>query len=116
MRKVTRATWSQEQDRCMLCGKRGGDHPLTRLETHEIARGPHRKKALECPAAFLRVCGFCHGDKLGTITEQLAVKKFHDPECYDRVAVNHLRSRAPEAITEDEVDAALAQMNLQPLY
>jgi len=43
-----------------------------------------------------------------SIVTQLAMKKINDPECYDRVAVNRMRGRADEAVTEAEVDEAVA--------
>jgi hypothetical protein len=38
------------------------------------------------------------------VAGQLALKRLSDPAGYDRVAVNRLRGRADEAITEAEVD------------
>lgn len=104
---ITRRQWSADHDYCMACGARRG------LETHEIASGPARQKALKIPATWLRLCNGCHqGDEgfdnyaVWPIVRQLALKKRCDPEYYDRVQVNLLRGRAPEAITEAEVDEA----------
>ena len=80
------------------------------LETHEIASGAARQKALTEPATWLRLCYAHHRGRYGVhdlsvwpIARQLALKKLCDPEHYDRVKVNLLRDRQPEAITEDEV-------------
>lgn len=104
---MTRTQWGQQFDRCFVCGRHESELPWTGLQTHEIARGQHRNKGVRSPACWLRVCVACHENGLGTITEQLALKKLHDPENYDRVAVNMARNGQPEAITEEEVDAAM---------
>jgi hypothetical protein len=76
---------------------------------HEIARGAHRKEAFKEPAAWLALCMGHHWEMddyhLWPIVRQLALKKVSDSINYDRLKVNALRSRAPEAITEEEVDA-----------
>ena len=62
------------------------------------------------PATWLRTCWACHAAALDDmpIVEQLALKKIHDIECYDRLAVNLIRRpNAPECITESEVNAAM---------
>lgn len=93
---------------CWLCGVawhwRG-------LHIHEIARGCHRPEGFEDRAAWLRLCGDCH-DEVGawSVVRQLAMKKVADPEWYDRVAVNEMRGRQPEAITEGDVDGAFDQI------
>ena len=53
------------------------------------------------------MCVYCHEHALGSIAMQLAMKKIHDPETYNRIAVNRLRGRADDAITEAEVDEML---------
>ena len=70
-----------------------------------MARGPHRQRALHEPAVWMRTCHDCHQGELDSmpIVRQLAYKLIHDPEHYDRVAVNLLRHRQPSAITEVEV-------------
>ncbi|MCK9569292.1 hypothetical protein M0R72_10175 [Candidatus Pacearchaeota archaeon] len=107
--RIGRTTWGKQFGVCWLCDGAYSSVPGNHVETHEIARGVHRSKAVANPAAWMRVCSECH-DTLGSmsIVEQLALKKIHDPEWYDRVAVNRLRSRADEAITEAEIDAAVA--------
>ena len=102
-KKIDRTTWGKEHDACWLCGSRGSD--TAPLQTHEIARGPARQAALKHPAAWLRTCNDCHA-KLPDVAGQLALKRRHDEEYYDRVAVNQLRGRQPEAITEADVDEA----------
>ena len=106
---MTREEWSQCHTYCMVCGSFSHSWPL---ETHEIARGPHRAQALREPAAWIRTCHACHMDTLDgmPVVQQLAIKKKHDPESYDRVTVNRLRRRADEAITEEEVDECLRSL------
>jgi hypothetical protein len=80
------------------------DQPVHVL--HEIARGPSRAAALDRPAAILRLCNACHEEVHAVpvpVACQLAIKKLSDPETYDRLEVNRLRHRAPESITEPEV-------------
>lgn len=76
------------------------------LDIHEIARGPHRKEALEHRCTWNRLCRGCH-EKVGgwSIAQQLCLKQMWDPLYYDRVAVNRIRGRQDEAVNQDEVDA-----------
>ncbi|KKM93808.1 hypothetical protein LCGC14_1204730 [marine sediment metagenome] len=113
---ITRRQWSRQFCFCFKCGYTSlfGDN----LETHEIANGPVRQKALKEPATWLRLCnGFannCHDAVQGKLEwpvfRQLALKKMYDPEHYDRVKVNLLRGREPDAITEKEVDEWVRRM------
>jgi len=95
---MTRDEFRMAFDHCFLCGEPGTD-------VHEIARGAHRAKALTEPATWLKVCKWCHASKVDgmPIARQLAYKMIHDPEHYDRQAVNRLRNRQPDAVTEREV-------------
>lgn len=111
---ITRRQWSEQHDTCMACGYTS--RPWF-LETHEIANGPARQAALKEPATWLRVCLDCHHGPNGLhnkgewpVARQLALKLTCDPEHYDRVQVNLLRGRQPEAITEDEVDEWVKRM------
>ena len=99
---ITRKEWSMRFNFCFLCGT------WMFLETHEIARGCNRSKGLITPGCWIRVCRDCHRIVEGwQVAKQLALKKWHDPEHYDRVAVNLARGRQPEAITEEEVEKHL---------
>jgi hypothetical protein len=101
-----RADFNRKFDRCFLCGARTNETFPPRLETHEITRGPSRAKSLQVRAALIRTCPPCHAGRLDgmSVVRQLAIKKFADPEGYDRLEVNRLRRRAPESITEAEVN------------
>ncbi len=63
------------------------------------------------------LCKECHmvrehnGDSLGLVG-MLALKVIYDPANYDRVHVNTLRGRAPDAISEREVARAVSEMFL----
>lgn len=98
-----RVIWGARFHKCMACGGDGA------LETHEIARGPHRQKAMREPATWLRLCRACH-DKMGTaewpIERQLQLKADCDPDYYDLAAVNRCRAREEDAITQEQVDGA----------
>ena len=82
------------------------------LHIHHIARGVHRQQAREVRVNLIRACMWCHDAHLDAmpIARQLAIKKKNDPQFYDRVAVNLLRGRQPEAVTEDEVDCEFQEM------
>jgi hypothetical protein len=113
--KNKRTLWGQQFDTCMVCGIHQSQLVwLSRLHTHEMARGPHRAAAMLEPAAWLRVCTGCHMGPLAAmpIVRQLAIKKIQDHENYDRVTVNRIRGRQPDAITEAEVDAEVVSMLL----
>jgi hypothetical protein len=122
MKATTREEWRATYLFCFACGRtsfRGEGYDETigpwHFEVHEIARGNHRKRALTEPAAWLQLCegtnGGCHTNMDGApIVYQLALKKMHDPEHYNRETVNRLRRRAADAITEAEVDAVVKQL------
>lgn len=109
MKTIGRTLWGNQFSACWLCGRRTTFG--RQLETHEIARGIHRSKAVCTPATWMRVCRQCH-DTLGSmsIAAQLALKKINDPEWYDRIVVNRIRGRADEAITENEVDEEVRRL------
>ena len=77
-------------------------------DLHEICRGAHRQQAIGAGGCLL-VVGRPHHDEMDDysvwpIARQLAIKKRGDPEGYDRERVNEIRGRAPDAITEGEVE------------
>lgn len=96
--KDTRDEYRSEFPMCQWCVLEPA------MDLHEIARGAGRHASLGVRASLLHLCRPCHDvmDWLPVVA-QLAVKKL---SCsgYDRLEVNRLRSRAPESITEDEVD------------
>ncbi len=116
---ITRTQWNKQHPRCFHCGLHlpSGEG----LETHEIARGAARQRALKEPATWLRVCnGFwngCHELVSGwPISRQLALKKTRDPENYDRIKVLRLFEtcvlpsevgKGDRRVTELEVDACI---------
>ena len=105
---MARADWARERPFCMVCG-RGAD--TVALHTHEIAGGAARGKSLKEPATWLRLCWMCHADVHGwKIAWQLALKWLCDREYYDRVRVNELRGRAPDAVEQVEVEQAVANV------
>jgi len=96
---MKRATWKHGHPVCWICGRR----PAT--DCHEIARGPHKQRAMKEPAAWFAVCNECHLGVLDSmpIPRQLAYKAIYDMGYYDRVLVNRLRCRADDAVDELEV-------------
>lgn len=104
MREVSdgRCDFIREYMKCWVCGT---DRALT---VHEIACGPAREQALSERAAWMVACAPCncgplHDKTLWPVARQLALKAWYDPDHYDRVKVNLLRGRQPDAITEAEV-------------
>jgi hypothetical protein len=99
--KKARDAFLAEFRSCMMCQRK----PPT--DVHEIARGASRGRAVLLRVTWLALCRDCHeeaGDySKWPITKQLALKLLRDPEHYDRVAVNRIRRRADDAITEEEV-------------
>jgi hypothetical protein len=100
--------WAFGFDKCWRCGKRGGWG--MGLVIHHFVMGTSKHKN------DLRTTGLacidCHDDEhrgrgIG-LAGWLALKRRLDGTHYDRRACNVLRGRDPEAITEDEVDAAEA--------
>ena len=114
------AWWDKSYGVCMLClWKPGTRWPHEAwysdgLETHEIARGSNRSKAILEPSTFLRACRFCHQEKLDSMpfAQQLAYKMIRDPIHYDRSRVMVILDRADTAVTQDEVDAAVELLGL----
>ncbi len=103
---ITREQWEYEHWFCFACRAFHVESPYA-LHTHEIPRGVFRQKAFKVPAAWLRLC-LTHHDEVDDlsvwpIARQLALKYLMDRGYYDRVKVNLLRGRQPEAITEEEV-------------
>jgi len=90
---------------CMLC-RRGGRK--ANLMCHEIARGPHRQKALDKPYAILVVCETCHRVVHGTLdwpeSRQLFRLKLSAPGRYDLDAYNRLVGRGENRITPADVE------------
>ena len=107
------ADFAAEFDRCWLCGRTARQAAFGRLEIHHIVRGSLRAMARDEWCTLMRTCCECHESRLDgmAIATQLALKREHDPAGYDRVTVNVLRRRQPEAITEDEVDLAWSEWN-----
>ncbi len=102
---MTRDEFRARFDPCFVSGA-----PAT--DVHEIARGASRKAALTEPAAWIASCRHCHANLLDcmTIARQLAHKMIRDPENYDRVAVNVLRHRAPDAVSERDVAVEVSKI------
>ena len=100
-----RAEFVREFSRCFNCNV--GPNVWPPLSCHEIASGPARGKAIQYRAAWLCLCGACH-DRLHrenwTVAAQLLLKLRNDPTFYDRDLVNRLRGRAPDAVSESEVE------------
>ena len=94
---MTRDDYRYAFPSCQWCGSQA-------TEVHEIARGPARQAALLERAAWLSLCRDCH-NIMGSmpVAAQLAIKRIADPMGYDRVAVNRLRGRSDNAITDGEV-------------
>ena len=103
MAKLTRTEWGKIFDRCFICGCRGND--TMGLQTHELARGPDRAKALKEPAAWMRVC-LLHHEQIPDLITCLAYKRHFDPEHFNAETVSLLRGRQSGAITKEEIDAA----------
>lgn len=86
------------------------------LEVHEIARGPARKQAVGERCTWLHVCRLCHTDmgqySRWPLVRQYALKALADRAYYDRLRLNELRGRAPNAISEREVLQAAAELFL----
>lgn len=82
-------------------------------ELHEISRGAGRGSSLGVRAAWLHLCHDCH-EEMGrlSVPAQLAIKAISDPEGYDRVAVNRLRGRADDSISEQDVERWLFRFDI----
>lgn len=96
---------------CQCCGKRRA------RSCHEMAAGGSRGKALHSPSCWLALCESdpatgvvgCHPIVQGwprdcSLVQQLALKKYSDPERYDRAEVLRVKGWAESAVTEPEVD------------
>ena len=94
---------------CWICGDIATD-------THEIARGVHRKAALTKRSCWLRLCHQCHIEQVhGTgfwsrLAVQYALKMIRDGVHYNRVEINGVRGRAPDAIDEAEVASVIGDV------
>lgn len=90
---------------CLPCQEPGTD-------VHEIARGSFRGKSIEEPAAWIKTCRHHHDREFNgmPIATQLALKLLSDPENYDREAINRLRRRAPNAVSERDVAVEVSRI------
>lgn len=81
-----------------------------------MARGPFRAASVQTPATWVFVCRTCH-DEMGSadwpIAAQLALKAKHDPANYDRVCVNLIRGRPPNAIDASDVRKAAKRLKIK---
>ena len=103
--------FAEQFQRCWLCGARQ-KHTWHGLDIHHIVRGARRARARGHRAALIRACRYCHTSRLDgmSIVRQLALKWLWDPEGYDLWAVNRLRGRADDAVTQDEVLTEVASL------
>lgn len=110
--RYTAATeeWASQWQRCWRCGK-SGMWPW--LQMHHFVRGAFKQKNnLE---TIVMLCPACHhdkehnGDSLGLVG-CLALKWIHDPEYYNRIAVNRVRGRAEDAVSWEEVQAEVKKL------
>ena len=86
-------------------------------DVNEITRGPSRERALDKPYAVLAVCRKHHDEiQNWPLAKLLALKRLADPTEYNRVECLRLRvfggeiDRMDNAVTEDEVTAAVAEL------
>ena len=105
---------------CMLCGTSPGRPrwPVwaqNQLCCHEVLNGGFRDKVLDEPSCLIVACWECNGTSLNEkgewpLERQLAVIKVRAQDRYDLKRVMELRNpNAPNFVTEDEVDAWVAQ-------
>ena len=82
---IARETWKREQSGCHWPGCKATVRRGDPLECHEIIGGADRAKTLLMPASWLLLCREHHGN-LGSrpnqeqLVQQLAIKRFADPE------------------------------------
>lgn len=118
MREVApiRTTLIDEVGKCEICGA-SPDRPrrqpeLSQLCCHEISNGPNRWKSLGKRYCLLVLCWHCNQEvcnkKLWPEARQLSILKWRRPEDYSLVCYNAVvNERAPNRITEEDVDAYL---------
>jgi len=106
---MDRTMWKQRWSTCWLCGR---IPPWPGGQVHEIVAG---RGAANIPACWTFLCQSCHEavqSQRRFYPVLLARKRVLDPTNYDRVAVTTLRGRHKDSVTEDEVSAAAAAMEL----
>ena len=114
------SAFAADNPRCWLCGTRAVNTWPPKICIHHICRGTDREAARGERAALVATCSVCHSHHLDAmpIARQLGLKKLFDSAGYDRRKVNIIRSahnlRGPqaEAITEAEVDAEVAVLEV----
>ena len=109
-----RAKYVKSKWLCECCCKRQA------VSCHEIASGGSRCVAVYARSCYLALCEDdpstgrlgCHGIvQYWPLVKQLALKKSSDPKGYDRAEVLRIKRLGKNAITENEVDECLRQMN-----
>ena len=93
---------------CWLCGVEAHD-------IHEMCRGAHRNQAIQERCTWISTCRRCHDEHLASLAgwplrHQFALKALRDPYYYDRQRCNEIRSRSPDAITEQEVMIGISEV------
>lgn len=106
---AAREEFAVEFPRCMVPGCQRSS-----VDVHEIARGPARRVAYQERCAWLSLCRTCH-DAMDDysrwpLERQYALKALRDTEHYNRVRLNEMRGRAPDAISEREVIGSLVSL------
>jgi hypothetical protein len=102
--------------RCMLCGDTRG---WLDLQVHEIERGRWRYRERWYDASnLLLLCPACHDGPVASMSHanQLAYKLMRDPGHYDLerwLRIKDPELRAPNRVTQSEVDAAVKDILAQ---
>jgi hypothetical protein len=123
-----RRRWKNQAGCCMVCGH-SSHHPwadkplaLSKLVCHEISNGPLRQESLDKPFCIIVACAFCNQHELmyksvWPEARQLCLLMIKAPERYNLVKyLEHTNSRAPNRITQSEVDEWRETIDAIPRY
>jgi len=92
VKPTPRELWRREQEACFWSGCKANIRNGDIMECHEIIGGSDRAKTILLPAFWLWLCREHHNQLSSrpsqeSLIEQLAVKKWADPERYDPAKV-----------------------------
>ena len=93
---------------CWLCQRTAYEAPLGVLDVHHMLRGALKQKYLQDRRGLIRACIDCHSGALAAmdLPAQLWVKRYWDPEWYDRDFVWYAKHPKGKLLTERDVDKA----------
>jgi hypothetical protein len=113
-----RQSWQREQPKCCMYCRENPRWP--ELQIHEIERKSQAPLSWASRSNYLLLCQSCHADVFATMphAKQLALKYLCDPKHYNLsewLRIKDPKGRAPNRVTQEEVDRYAQELLLLPV-